>query len=67
MPLPLTTTLTVSGTQTTLDGAIVHFVTAWEYDKPAQRRAYADSLVEALLTLSRASVKRLYLPLALRQ
>ncbi len=50
-PLPLTTTLTVSDTQTTLDWAIVHFVTGWKYDEPTQRREYADSLVQALVPL----------------
>lgn len=64
-PLPLTTTLTVSGTETTLDGAIVHFVTTWNYDEPAHRRAYMDSLVEALLSQPRKAIKRVYLPLVL--
>ncbi len=66
LPLPLTATLTVSGTQITLDEAIVHFVTAWNYDEPARRRAYADSLTAALLALPRTPTRRVYLPLALR-
>jgi len=66
-PLPLTTALTVSGTSTTLDGAIVHFVTAWNYDEPARRREYADSLVQALGSLPRVLVKQVYVPLVLRQ
>lgn len=67
VPLPLTTTLTVSGTPTTLDGAIVHFVTAWNYDEPLHRREYVDELVEALLAQPRASIRRVYLPLVLRR
>jgi hypothetical protein len=66
-PLPLTTTLTVSGTETTLDGAIVHFVTDWDYDEATQRREYADSLVQALLSQPRAAIRRVYLPLVVRQ
>ncbi len=65
VPLPLTTTLVVSGAETTLDGAIVHFVTAWDYDEPAHRREYMDRLVEALQGLSRTPVRRVYLPLVL--
>lgn len=67
VPLPLTTTLTVSGTETTLDGAIIHFVTAWDYDEPACRREYVDGLVEALLSQPRTLIERVYLPLVLRQ
>ncbi len=65
VPLPLTTTLTVSGTETTLDGAIVHFATAWDYDEPAQRREYVDRLVEALRAQPRTATRRVYLPLVL--
>ena len=67
VPLPLTTTLTVSGTETTLEGAISHFATAWNYDQPTHRREYVDSLVEALLSLPRRSIQRVYLPLVVRQ
>ncbi len=67
MPLPLTTTLTVSGTETTLDGAIVHFVTTWNYDEPTYRRAYVDSLVEALLAQPRTLIQRVYIPVLVRQ
>ncbi len=65
-PLMLTTTLTVSGTETTLDGAIGHFVTAWDYDEPIQRREYLDSLTEALLSQPRTPIRRIYLPFVLR-
>jgi hypothetical protein len=64
--LPLTTTLIISGTETTLESAIVHFVTQWNYDEPAHRREYADSLVQALLSEPRTSFKQVYLPLVLR-
>ncbi|MGC9399239.1 MAG: hypothetical protein ACP5HM_08885 [Anaerolineae bacterium] len=67
VPLPLTTTLTVSSTETTLDGAIIHFVTAWDYDEPAFRREYVDGLVEALLSQPRTLIERVYLPFVLRQ
>jgi hypothetical protein len=66
MPLPLTTTLIVSDTETSLDGAIIYFVTTWDYDKPTHRREYGDSLVEALLSQPRIPIKRVYLPLMLR-
>ncbi len=66
LPLPLTTTLTMSGTATTLDEAIEHFVTGWAYDQPASRRAYADAIVQALQTLPRIPIQRLYLPLVVR-
>jgi hypothetical protein len=65
-PLPLTTTLTVSGTETTLDGALVYFVTHWNYQGATQRREYVDSLVQALLTQPRALINRVYLPLVRR-
>ncbi|HEB64192.1 MAG TPA: hypothetical protein ENJ02_01435 [Chloroflexi bacterium] len=67
VPLPLTATLTVSGTEITLQEAIIHFVTAWDYDQPEARRAYGDRLVEALRALPRAPVKRVYLPLLFRR
>lgn len=66
VPLPLTMTLTLSGTETTLDSAIVHFVTNWNYDEPTLRREYADSLVRALDSQPRTLSKRVYLPLVLR-
>lgn len=66
-PLPLTTTLTVRGTEMTLDGVIIHFVTAWDYDESAYRREYMDSLVDALLSQPRTLIARVYLPLVLRQ
>ncbi len=66
LPLPLTTTLTVSDTETTLDGAIVHFVTAWDYDEPTHRREYVDGLVQALLSQPRTLIKRVYVPLVLK-
>ncbi len=65
-PLPLTTTLTVSGTETTLNNAIAHFAATWKYDQPAQRREYVDRLVEALRAQPRTAIRRVYLPLALR-
>jgi hypothetical protein len=65
-PLPLTTTLTVSGTVTTLDGAIVHFVIGWDYDEPAYRREYIDELALALLSQPRTLIERVYLPLVMK-
>ena len=65
VPLPLTTTLVVSGTETTLEGAIAYFVTHWDYDEPAGRRDYMDSLVEALLAQPRTKVARTFLPLVI--
>ncbi len=65
-PLPLTTSLTVSGTETTLEGAITHFVTAWAYDEPARRREYVDSWVEAIQSLSRTPIERVYLPMIVK-
>jgi hypothetical protein len=67
VPLPLTTTLTVNGAETTLDSAIIHFVTNWNYNEPTYRREYVDSLVQALLSQPRVLIKRVYLPLVLRQ
>lgn len=67
VPLPLTTPLSVEGAETTLDGAIVHVVTAWPYSEPARRREYMDLLVEALLSEPREEVRRLYLPLVPHQ
>jgi hypothetical protein len=66
VPLPLTTTLIISGTETTLDSAIIHFVTNWNYDEPTLRREYADSLVQVLLSAPRTMFTRVYLPLVLR-
>ena len=66
-PLPLTTTLRVSGTETTLEEAITHVVTTWDYDQPARRRAYLDALVQALLSMSRAHPGEMYLPFVLRE
>lgn len=64
MPLPLTTTLTVSGTVTTLDGAIQHFVQDWGYDGqgPSNRRAYVDQLTTAIMAQPRTTIQRAYLP-----
>ena len=66
IPLPLTTTLTVSGSITTLDGAISHFVLDRNYDNPTYRRQYVDSLVYAITTTVRAAIDRLYLPVISR-
>lgn len=66
VPLPLTTTLTVNSTETTLDSAIVYFVTNWDYDHPTNRRGYVDSLVQALLSQPRTLIQRVYLPFVLR-
>ena len=66
-PLPLTTTLTVSGTETTLENALVYFVTHWDYEAAAHRREYVDSLVQALLAEPRALINRVYLPTVQRQ
>lgn len=62
-PLPLTTTLIVSGTQRTLDEAITHFVTDQNFDVPTYRRQYADNLVNAITSTVRVSIDRLYLPI----
>lgn len=64
VPLSLTTTLVVSGTATTLDGAIQYFVQTWGYDGqgPGNRRAYVDQLVTAILAQPRATIGRAYLP-----
>jgi hypothetical protein len=67
VPLPLTTSLTVSGTETTLQNALVYFVTHWDYEGATHRREYVDSLVQALLVQPRALINRVYLPLVLRQ
>lgn len=48
VPLSLTTTLTISGSATTLDAALINFVTRWNYDQPSLRREYIDSLVQSL-------------------
>ncbi len=66
MPMPLTTALTVNGAAMTLDEAIVHFVTGWDYDEPSRRREFADSLVEALASQPRMRIKRTYQPLMLQ-
>ena len=66
-PLPLTTTLTVSGTETTLDGALLYFVTHWDYQAATHRREYVDSLVQALLAQPRKLISRMYLPIMRRQ
>jgi len=65
-PLPLTTSLVVNGTATTLEGAIGEFVRGQPYQEAAYRRSYADHLVTALLGLPRAAINRAYLPLVLR-
>lgn len=65
-PLPLTTTLTVSGTETTLDGAIVEFVTGWLYSEPSHRREYVDRLSQELLSEPRTPVRRAFLPVVVR-
>lgn len=64
-PLPLTTTLIVSGTETTLAGAIGEFVRGQPYQEAAYRRDYADHLVAALRNLPRTAIDR-NLPLVLR-
>jgi hypothetical protein len=66
VPLPLTTSLVVNGTATTLEGAIDEFVRAQPYQEAAYRRAYADRLVTALQGQSRTAIDRGYLPLILR-
>jgi len=60
-PLALTDTLIVDGKVTTLDEAIVHFVTTWNFDQASLRREYLkDSLLPALNTT------RVYLPMIVR-
>lgn len=66
VPLPLTTTLLVSGTETTLEGAMVHFVTDEDYNLPTYRRQYAANLVQALQAQTRTPIRRVYLPLVLK-
>ena len=65
-PLSLNARLTVNGEETTLDGVIVHYATTWAYDEPAQRRAYLDGLVAALLSQRHTLTRRMYLPVLLR-
>jgi|GEM_PF-843097 len=64
-PLPLTTVLTISGTETTLQAAIIEFVTRWSYEEAPSRRQYADSWAAALLAYPRAATYRRYLPLVI--
>lgn len=67
VPLPLSTTLAVSGTQTTLEGAIAHWATDRNYDDPIYRRQYVASLSEAVQALPRTKIGRLYLPVITRR
>lgn len=65
-PLPLTATLTISGSQITLEQAIIHFITAKNYDEPRYRRDYATALVAALNTVPREAITRVYLPVIVK-
>jgi len=66
VPLPLTTTLTVSGVVTTLDGAITHFVIDRAYNVPTYRREYIDSLLAAISTTLRTPIQRVHLPIIVK-
>ncbi|MBN1315484.1 MAG: hypothetical protein JXA42_08450, partial [Anaerolineales bacterium] len=65
-PLPLSTTLIVDGSETTVDGAITHFVTGWDYDSPADRRQYVFNLITAIQGLDRTTIERIYMPLVFK-
>lgn len=65
-PLALTTTLTVSGSQTTLEQAIIYFVTAQNYDNPRYRRDYMAALVTDMALLPRELASRVYLPVIVK-
>lgn len=65
MPLGLDTRLTsITGTPT-LSGALYSFVHDWDYDQPANRRAYADLISSAALA-QRVPVQRVYLPVVIQ-
>ncbi len=55
----------ISGSQT-LSDTIAAFVYTWDFDQPQARRAYADELATKILALTRTSIKRVYLPIALK-
>ncbi|HEY4723133.1 MAG TPA: hypothetical protein VII92_14865, partial [Anaerolineae bacterium] len=62
-PIDLNTKLTLSITETlTLDDALSQFVHNWEFDQPAERRAWADKITRAVL-IQRHHV---YLPMAVK-
>ncbi len=58
VPLPLTTRLTVAGTEMTLDDWLIHFVTEWPYSEPARRREHVDNLLQALRSVPREPIPR---------
>jgi hypothetical protein len=70
-PLGLDTLITLSGDPAypdpiTFEKALVDFVHNWDYDHPADRRAFADRLVQALSAIPRQPNLRIYLPLTVR-
>jgi hypothetical protein len=70
-PLGLNTLITLTGDRSypepiTLEKALFDFVHNWDYDHPAERRAFADRLSIALSILPRQPNIRIYIPLAVR-
>lgn len=65
-PLALDTPLTVDGSPTTLQQALDHFVTTWEYDQEVMRRLYVQHLVAAIQALPRVSLHRVRLPILMK-
>ena len=55
----------ISGTET-LSDMLYSFVHTWDFEHPAERRAQADRIADAVLAHGRAPVHRLFLPLTLK-
>lgn len=64
-PLGLATPLIAVSGSPTLSQTLAGFVHTWDFDHPAERRAYADQLAAAILA-QRQPMFRLYAPLAPR-
>ena len=62
VPLNLDTPLVSLAGAPTLSGALYTFVHIWEWDQPAERRAWADQMAAAILA-QRQAKQSLYLPL----
>jgi hypothetical protein len=62
---PISLDAIISGAQT-LSDTLYAFVHNWDYRQPASRRDYADSLADRILA-QRAPMRRIYLPVVLRQ
>jgi hypothetical protein len=70
-PLALDTQVALTGDPAysepiTLEKALYDFVHNWDYDHPADRRAFADRLAQALSDIPRQPNERIYLPLAIQ-